>query len=326
MADRCTDTQWGIAMAGRGDPFALLTPERQTLVQALHAGTVPDDDLQPLLDAQLLHTHGAALRPAFLVIECAETLRCIDHARGAFAPQLAAPLLAQWDTLITTFAALCPDRRDAWADDVLFLVGARLLDIVLLDVLARDGLLMSAAPARIGADGGAEQYFLWMVERPADFPSFYYGQNVTPLPWDGWFLLTFGVYSTADGPNVPRQHLITTVRKKAADVDTPAVLAAQMALRCYDHAAVTRWDQVAYPCAEALLAVYHVCADDLRALYNTLKCSTYHPDGFGSFVCWYDHLAYTAVIDLLIAQGLVHMPADRFTAALWQGPVMPDLG
>jgi hypothetical protein len=76
---------WGVAMAGSGNPWSLLTPERREAVQALHFGTTPAamDDLQPLVDARLLQPYGDTFRPAFLVIDCAETLRCIDHARAA---------------------------------------------------------------------------------------------------------------------------------------------------------------------------------------------------------------------------------------------------
>jgi hypothetical protein len=234
---------------------------------------------------------------------------------------LAARLNEDWSTIEQAFQRLRGSGQ--LAAYALFLVGARVLDVALLDILARDGTLMPAAPARPGPTSPDARYFFWMIEgTKAQLGR--YGQNSTGTPWESWCLVTFGAHVIDEVRNEARHEFETTALDESGRAASPQALARLLNIPVYDQTDVACWTQTACSCAERLSDVYHEHEDSIRGLYRTLSASAYAPYGFGEFFCWYDHLAYGTAIDVLSAQGLITMPEARFAAALWQGKPLGD--
>ena len=99
---------------------------------------------------------------------------------------------------------------------------------------------------------------------------------------------------------------------------TPEDLARQFNLQTFDNQKLEQWFQNVEPLADELVAIYEQQQPTLTALFKRLQIYEHLPDGFGEFMCWYDHLAYAHAIDLLVERKLLAMPSALFTAALWQ--------
>ena len=322
------------AMAGTGDPYAALTPLRLRLLRGLHdavpvstlassTGLTFDRllaELDPLRAASLVTDASGYPRPSFLVVTSGETARVDVHA-AATGQQLAARIRAHWATIVDGYARLAVSATTALAGIAFLLVGDRVLDVGLLDGLAREHTLMPPAPARPSPGHPDARYYFWMIEgNHAQLGR--YGQRVTPLADETWSLLTFGEYTRGDVPNDARDRLEGNVKAYlAADpARTPARLAGHLGLPLIDQEDARAWWGTVRACVDDLVGVYRGGGPALRRLYAGLSAGAYLHDGFGEFVCWYDHLAYAHAIDTLAEQGLLTIPPARFSAAIWQDP------
>jgi DNA-binding transcriptional ArsR family regulator len=319
-------------MAGSGDPYAVLTPLRLRLLRALHdgatvaglaaeAGLSPGQvrtELAPLRVAHLIAGDDDRPRPTFVVAGVAETRRVAAHAAGV-GRLLAERLLDRWPATEAAYRQLALAAAVPLPDVAFLLVGDRVLDVGLLDALARDGRLMPPAAARPSPGRPDARYYLWLIEGEHDQLG-RYGQRVINLPWRGWELLTFGQYTLGDAPNAARDALEAAAQAAVAagDVRTPEDLAARLGVPLVGREDAGRWWALARAHAAELLAVYREQEPTLRRLYGELGASAYLPAGFGEFFCWYDHLAYAAAIDALAAAGKLVIPPERFAAAVWQ--------
>jgi hypothetical protein len=319
-----TSLQFG--MAGSGKPREVLTPLRQEILLALHAGQGLKDiagahqmteaalvaEIQPLVQASLVQCIAECYYPTFFIADSDETRRIIDYAE-IVGTLLAERLQDHWATLRLIYGEL--DTNAAFEDRALFLVGSRLLDIELLDVLAEDNKLMQPSPKRPSPTAPYAQYHAWMIAGTKD-QSGRYGQSQTWLNQDGWSLLTFGMYMIDDQRNEPRFALEAQAAKATG---SPREIAQVLGVPAYAEPDVRHWTDNTHRYARMLANEYYDLESGIRDAFQTLRASVYAPDSFSEFFCWYDHVAYSAAIDCLVAQGYITMPDDRFTAALWQG-------
>ena len=319
-------------MAGRGDPYAVLTPLRLRLLRALHGGATLADlaaeaglspgrvraELAPLRAAHLVAGDGDRPRPAFVVAPAAETRRVAAHA-DEVGRLLATRLLDRWPAIEAAYRELALAAALPLSEVAFLLVGDRILDVGLLDALARDGRLMPPAPARPSPGHPDARYYLWLIEGEHDQLG-RYGQRATTLPWPGWELLTFGQYTRGDAPNTARDALEAAARAAVAagDGGMPDALATYLGVPLVGREDAGRWWALARERADDLLTVYREQEPALRRLYGELGASAYLPADFGEFFCWYDHLAYAAAIDALAASGVFVIRPERYTAAVWQ--------
>lgn len=318
-------------MAGNGNPYSVLTPLCKGLLRALHDGlSIPDiaaafgmsvidveRELGPLVTASLAQERNGHYQPTFFIASATEALRVTAHARDT-GYLLAQRLWARWDDIEIEYKQLVISHEKEFRDWAFLFVGGRILDIELLDLLARDGTLMPAAPARPSPDYPNARYYFWMIEGEPDQLG-RYGQHETALPWEDWRLLTFGRNWIDGASNTARDALEIKIREALAVplVNSPRALAEYMNIPAVNQADAQRWSQWGQSCAQDLLSVYQEREDALRQLYTSLHASTYIPYGFGEFFCWYDHVAYAYAIDVLADAGLLSIPEHRFVAALW---------
>lgn len=321
-----------VAMAGNGDPYAVLTPRMLRVLRDLGLGLPLAEvatraatsvvalrtELAPLVAASLVSERGAGYQPEFCILDRDEVAQADRHA-AAVGARLAEYLLDRWDTLAGAYQELAVSKAWPFADLAFFLVGDRILDVGLLDALAEQGALMPAAPDRPSPASPEARYYLWMIAgAPEQLGR--YGQRTTVLPWPGWNLLTFGEYHAAGALIVARGALEARVRVlSATDAGAdPSALAAILSLPLLGHADTARWSRLAATQCRGLVAIYETEEASLRRLYGTFAAGRAAPERFGEFFCWYDHLAYAHAIDALAAAGVLGIPSDRFAAAFWQ--------
>lgn len=317
--------------AGSGNPYAVLSPLRLRLVRGLHDrhswvqlaadyGLMPGEvytELLPLVEASLVARDGDRYYPTFLVVTAEETARVHEHANGLGA-ELSHCLLAAWDEIEGVYGTLACSREAPFADAAFLFAGDRILDVGLLDTLAGDGRLMPPAPARPSPQRPDARYYFWLIEGD-DADTGAYGQRGNDLPWEHWHLLTFGQYFIGDESNTARDTLEACARNllAAEHVSDPEILARRLGVPYVSVADAREWQRLANTVTPRLAAVYAAHEAELRTLYGSLRAHAYAPHGFAEFCCWYDHLAYSAAIDVLAAAGALRIPRERFAAAVW---------
>lgn len=319
-----------LAMAGNGDPYAVLSPRLLRVLRDLGSGLPLSEvatraatsvaalraELAPLVAASLVSERGEGYRPGFCILDREEVMQTDRHA-AVVGERLAGLLLERWDAPAAAYRELAVSKVGAFADLAFFLVGDRILDVGLLDALAEQGSLMPAAPARPSPTLPEARYYLWMI---AGVPEQLgrYGQRTTGLPWPGWQLLTFGEYHAVGGPLAARR------ARSAGDVPRGGPRCRPGRTRCVVGRAVVgqrRYRAVVGGGAGALSRARRDYAAEeatLRRLYGDFATGRAAPERFGEFFCWYDHVAYAHAIDALVAAGAFALPADRFAAVLWQ--------
>ena len=319
-------------MAGNGDPYSVLTTLRLRLLHALRGGaSIADlarsfdlesdrirDEIEPLIESSLAVDVDGVFRPNVLIATEAEACRVNAHA-ASIGNRLAERLEQRWDALERDFARLAVSERSNFGELAFLLVGDRILDVGLLDALARDGTLMPAAPARPSPTQPDARYYFWLIEGQHDLLG-KYGQRTTSLTDDGWDLLTFGQYTFGDDVNAARDELEGNVADllQANGESTPVEAALTSGLPWLAVGDTARWGAAARPVADDLLSVYLEARPSLNELFASLTASDASHTSFGEFFCWYDHVAYAHAIDALAAAGLISIAIERFTAAMWQ--------
>ncbi len=323
-------------MAGNGNAYDSLSILRLRILRQLHESPSLDDlsaaleqdldglnaELTALRQVSLLTDSSGALRPNVLVATAEETQRVDAHAR-VLGEELAWRLIEHQGEIESAYDNLTISQTVPLAELAFVLIGDRILDVGLLDSLAREGTLMPAAPARPSVTQPDARYYFWLIEGDHDQLG-RYGQRATSLPGgDGWELLTFGQYTFGDEPNVARERIEQEILAYSStdQFQDPHHLASTFGLPLIDQADAARWWAFARQTADDLLAVYADVREPLHELYGSLRASAYlGDDGFGEFFCWYDHVAYAHAIDALEKTGLLSIPTERFAAVLWQEP------
>ena len=316
-------------MAGNGNPYAVLTASRLRLLHEFHdqaaasvlmvGGRPPwieqRDELTPLLEANLLREEAGRYQPAFLVVTADEVRHVDRHARSV-GHRLALRVVEHWAEISATFRQSDVSRQSSLDELAFLLVGDLVLDVGLLDALARESTLMPAAPLRPSPDLREARYYVWMIEGEHNHLG-RYGQRLSPLPWDGWSLITFGEYMLGEAPNAARAELEAAAKATAAGpAQTPEELALSLRVPLVGQSDAEQWWRLARTISRDLIAVYHEQRQSFHDLYMSLGASAYLDHGFGEFFCWYDHVAYAHAIDALAKAGALSIPTQRFSAAV----------
>jgi DNA-binding transcriptional ArsR family regulator len=317
-------------MAGSGNPYGVLTPLRKRLLRALHDGAALDDlpeafglsqdevrkELAPLADASLLHLDGSDCYPTFFIADAAETDRVFGHAETV-GKELGETLLRQWGDFEALRNRL--EIGDAWGFRALsfLLVGDLILDIGLLDALARDRTLMPGAPRRPSPEDPKARFYFWMID--GDWSRLgRYGQRSRPLPWANWYVTTYGEYWINGAPNEHRGRFEAEALALVEDgrAETPDRLAELVAVPRIGEGDFRLWTRETRATLDGLVAVYRGNEASIRGLYSDLRASAYAPHGFAEFFCWYDHVAYAGAIDFLVEARVMTIPENRYVAAI----------
>ena len=317
-------------MMGNGDPKKHLTPRRKRLLRALldtpfglvrqTLGFTSDElaaDLKHLEQIGLVVHGKTGYRPTFLIVAATEVAPIVARAKQSALLQVA-HLDAYWPKFHNAMREL---RLTSWTlpELAFFLVGNWLLDQSLLTALADDSDLMPPAPQRPSSDEPDAAYYLWLIEGDkADLG--HYGQRAHALPWEGWYLITFGEYRVESRKSDKRAALEARAKNlvREGHPDTPTALAQRLSIPAFPQEVTAVWLERIYPIAEELVRLYRNERPVLEHLYHSLKASRYLPNGYGEFMCWYNHLVFAQTIDLLVEQGNIAVPPSRFVAALWQ--------
>jgi hypothetical protein len=310
-------------MAGHGNPYAVLSDSRKLILFALHNDAFEaiqnpqsETELKPLVEASLVKQRAdKTYSPTFFIAD-AQEVKWVNHQARATGHQLAARVKKSWRTLQTAFAKMPISQKFSFAEQAFFLVGDCILDVGLLNALARAGNLLTPAPARPSPNFPDAHYCFWMIEGDADSLGCY-GQRYSPLPWNHWTLLTFGRYRTKGQPITSRSKLEQHIQQLAPTVPNATALGRRAALATYNRQAVMLWEQITRPLCDDLVQVYNHEQTYLKTLFTSCRSSKYAPESFLDFFCWYDHLAYAHAIDELITTGFLELPQSGFTTALW---------
>ena len=320
-----------LSMVGSGNPWTAITPFTKRLLRALHDGLTLSDmakvfdvssvsienEFHRMIASNLLMKRGQNFVPAFFIADAAETRRIVDHAQ-TLGRSLAERLSMLWSHIEAAFSELSIGHSNSLRDFGFMLVGAHILDIGLLEALKHDGTLLEQAPERPSPDHPKARYYFWMIEGDLlDLGR--YGLDDTDLPWANWCFLLFGQSWIDGGPNSEwtalEETCVSLVRSNWAN--SPEALTERLRVPFFTETDTSRWSELAKECAENLAQVYLEKESELRQLFSTLRASSYAPESFSEFFCWYDHVAYASAIDALDTQGLISIPRYRLAAALW---------
>ena len=162
-----------LSMAGSGDPWSYLKPSSKLTLRALHDGyslvdiqsmfQISEDDLlekiRLLADANLVKKEHGKYSPAFLIVDAAEATNTFNHAKR-FGRIIADELVNNLREIATRFSQLEISEQYTLHELSLVLVGSKILDIGLLEALARDRALLGPAPTRPSPNRPDAQYYL----------------------------------------------------------------------------------------------------------------------------------------------------------------------
>jgi hypothetical protein len=319
-----------VSMAGSGDPWSHLTPERKTLLRALHDGLSPERieeilnlsrdeilaEIRPLEEIGLVQADHGWYRPDFFIANRRETEMVYAHseATGRF---LAKEVLSRWSELERSFASLELSRSHSLRDLGFMLVGGRILDIGMLGALVDDGSLLPPAPPRPSPERSDGHYYLWMVEGDLEHLG-RYGQYDTELPRANWYFLTFGQNMVSGNPNPPRESLEQKYEDLlAANSDgSPELFARELNVLLMSRDDSDAWASVTERFSADLVASLRSSGPDIPGFFRTLQTGRSAEDSLGEFFVWYYHLAYAWAIDQLVEEGVITIPPERFSSLI----------
>ncbi len=320
-----------VVMAGTGNPYHYLTPFRKQLIWAIHHDGRKsvlvrqfdisieklENETAPLIQATLVQERNGEYEVVFFVANEIETATVAMHAKQ-MGVLLADYCERGWPRFQQIYAELGLALDRSFADLAFFLVGDRVLDVGMLDALARDHSLMPSAPARPSPDMPNASYYFWMIKGTYEQIG-HYGQRFTPLPEPDWYLLTFGQYEVNRYPNLPRTQFEQAVCSRVDGVKTcdMTAFADGFGMPTFALTQSEHWTIQTRIETDGLCEIYKNHRVEIEELFNGLNSGKRRPESFGEFFCWYHHVAYAHAIDLLAERGLLQIPYQRYTAAIW---------
>jgi hypothetical protein len=268
-------------------------------------------EVGPLIESSLVRERDGALVPAVLVVDADEAQRVYQHSKELGA-MLAEALKEEWDTLENGFSKLSISQSTSLKEQGFMLVGSRILDIGVLDVLAKDRSLLLPAPSRPSPTRPDARYYFWAVEGdPAHLGR--YGQDDTTLRWPGWHMLNFG-QTIIDGEiNEERRDFEDQIETIVASssVTGPKEVAEFLGVYFLNQEESEFWHEVSEEVSVSLFNILKENQSNTEEFYRTLKASNHSDDSFGEFYCWYYHLVYVWAIDALAERGMIEIPPER---------------
>ncbi len=320
-----------MSMAGSGNPWGALTTLRKQLMRALfdkipisELGDIFNltineikSELTPLVEAHLVKEFDGQYHPAFFIANGEETQLTIEHA-SHIGQSFASHLLNRWNDLDDHYNHLAVSKSYSFQTLAFLLVGGRLLDIGLLEALAKDRTLLLPAPSRPSSDRPDARYYFFMIE--GDLSSLgKYGQEDISLPWSNWYFLSFGRNFINGKFNNARQDIEEKFRnlidKKV--VENPQALSKKLNIPLIDQKDAEYWLKVVRLYVNDLVRIYNDAKTELEEIYTSFEVSKRSSDYFGEFICWHVHFTYASAIDNLVSKGVISLPSQYFTAMLW---------
>jgi len=315
-----------LSMAGSGNPWDYFKPSSKLTLRALHDGyslveiqrlfQVSEEELWErislLIDANLVKKENEEYYPTFLIVDEEETKKTFHHAEK-IGRIIADELSYGLEELKTEFSKLEISKEHAIDDLSLVLIGSKILDIGLLEVLVKDRTLLRPAPKRPSPERPDAQYYFFMIDgQPEHLGK--YGEDSKDLPWENWTFVTFGQNIVKNRNNVPREKLEERCNEvlKKQKLEKPEDLAEELNVLILSREDSLAWRKTAKKVANQIFLKIKEKEKELLQFYNSLKVSRYSNNSLGEFMCWYIHIAYACAIDFLVEEKAIFIPDEKF--------------
>jgi hypothetical protein len=314
-----------LSMAGSGNPWDYFKPSSKLTLRALHDGysiveiqelfQVSEEELSErinlLVDANLVKKQDEKYYPTFLIVDEEETKKTFHHAEKT-GRIIADELTNSLEELKKEFSKLEISKEYTIDDLSLVLIGSKILDIGLLEVLAKDRTLLRPAPKRPSPERPDAQYYIFMIDgQPEHLGK--YGEESKDLPWENWTFVTFGQNIIRNKNNIPREKLEERCNEvlEKKKLEKPEELAEELNVPILSREDSLAWRKTAKKVANQILLKVKEKEKELLQFYNSLKVSRY-ANSLGEFMCWYIHVAYAWAIDFLAEEKTIFIPAEKF--------------
>lgn len=315
-----------LSMAGSGNPWDHFQPSSKLTLRALHDGFslteiqellhVSEEELlgkiNRLIDASLVKRENGAYRPTFLIVDKEETKKTFHHSKR-MGRMISDELTRNLGRLNREFSGLEISKAYSIDDLSLVLIGSKILDIGLLEALAKDRVLLRPAPKRPSPERPDAQYYFFMIDGKQEHLG-KYGEDSIDLPWEKWTFVTFGQNIIDDKKNIPREQLEERCNEalKRKESENPEDLAEVLNVPLLSIEDSLAWKKTAMAVADRILIKVKERQRALTQFYGDLSASRYVSNSLGEFVCWYIHIAYAWAIDFLVEEGIISMPDEKF--------------
>ncbi len=313
------------SMAGRGDPWPVITLQRLQIMMALHHGESVSQiakrlnvnsshiyaEIQPLLEYHLLEIRNQRIIPSIFIADQKEAELTYDFAQ-IIGNRLAQVIIQDWNGIENTFSRLSIGRDCSLKKMGFMLIGSRIIDIGVLGALVRDKTLLAPAPHRPCPLQSDARYYFWIVEGK-DTHLGKYGQEDTQLRWPGWHVLNFGQSKIDGKTNRKRTELEKKIvyMAQSDQISSPQKIAEYLKIPCLNPEESEIWELICTQQSRMLLMTLKENETEIRDFYRSLKSSGYSDDSFGDFFCWFYHLVMAATIDHLEKKGVIAIPTER---------------
>ena len=315
-----------LSLAGSGDPWSYFKTSSKLTLRALFDGysikeiqklfQISKEELQEkidlLVEAGLIKISDGNFVPTFLIVNEEETERTFWYAKE-IGMLLAEEFMKHWNEINLDYQKLEISEKYSINELSLVLIGSKILDIALLEVLAKDGSLLQSAPSRPSTKNPEARYYFYMVEGKVEYLG-KYGENSMDLPKENWAFVTFGI-NIIDGKENPHRNEIENkcdLLKKRGEIIEPEDFAEKLDSPFLTRKDSIEWLKIAKKIANKLLVSLKKKEKELIEFYEKLKISNYSSNSFGEFMCWFIHIAYSWAIDCLVEKKIIKLPENKF--------------
>jgi hypothetical protein len=319
-----------LSMAGSGNPWDYFIESSKATLRALH-DKHSLEDIQKMLDitkeellerinllikASLIRKENDTYTPAFLIVDEDETKQTVTHSK-TIGRIIANKFKIHLNEIRNEYDTLDISQIHSLDDLSFTLIGSKLLDIALLEELAKDKTLLIPAPKRPSPKRPDAQYYFFMVEGPVESLG-QYGEDSKNLPFENWSFITFGKNIIDGKYNEPRgkvEKKCDELRNKSK-LSSPEEYAISLNVPFLSKKDSIKWRKLCNKIANRILSKIKEQKEELLQFYSELRASQYTEDSFGEFFCWYFHLAYSWAIDFLVDEKIIKMPPEKYSAAV----------
>ena len=328
-----TESEVGVftTMAGRGNPFDYLTPNRMKILFLLN---MEDDlikiserintpiseiksELTLLKSINLVHDYkDGLLKPSCFIASFEEDKVGYSYAQK-LGRVLAELLIQRWDEIINSITNLEIYNDLTHQELLFFFVGDKILDIGLLEALVEEEELFRSAPSRPTPKDPSAQYYFSMIQGRTEHLG-KYGQEDLKLPWENWYYLSFGQNWIGNEYNERREKLKDKCNKLVDEgVRDPESLAEKLKLLKIGAEDNRVLISTAKAISMVLVKEYLERKTEIQNLYSSFKSSVYNPKGFYEFFSWFHHVVFACSIDYLVDKTFLQIPDSYFSSAIW---------
>ncbi|NHJ47518.1 MAG: hypothetical protein FK733_07010 [Asgard group archaeon] len=328
IPEKYSKSRISLSMAGSGNPWDYFIESSKLTLRSLHDGyslkeiqemlEITKEELLKrinlLISASLIRKENEKYTPTFLIVDEEETKQTVTHSKK-IGRIIADEFKTHLNEIIIEYEKLDISQIHLFDDLSFLLVGSKILDIALLEELAKDKTLLIPAPKRPSPKRPDAQYYFFMVEGPVESLG-QYGEDSKDLPFENWNFVTFGKNIINGKYNEPRGK----VEKKCDELrennklSNPEEYAISLKVPFLSKKDSIKWREFCNKIANRILIKIKEYKEELLKFYSELKTSKYADDSFGEFFCWYFHLAYAWAIDFLTDEKVIKMPPEKYSA------------